>query len=94
MILAITVVAGFVTAIRLNAWPMGSGPFNVWINLPTFDPTYGGDVVDRVEAGRQAQRGRVVLLDRRGVRALQAQLHRLEGDAVPRGWLQTVPGDE
>lgn len=49
LILAITVVAGFVTAIRLNAWPMGSGPFNVWINLPTFDPTAGNDVVLRLQ---------------------------------------------
>ena len=24
------------------------GTFNVWINLPTFDPTTGGDVVDRL----------------------------------------------
>lgn len=49
LILAITVVAGFVTAIRLNAWPMGTGPFNVWINLPTFDPTAGNDVVLRLQ---------------------------------------------
>lgn len=41
-------VAGFALAIRLNAWPMGSGPFNVWINLPTFDPTAGNDVVLRL----------------------------------------------
>ena len=25
------------------------GSFNVWINLPTFDPTTGGDVVERLE---------------------------------------------
>ncbi len=48
LVLAATVVLGFVTAIRLNAWPMGSGPFNVWINLPTFDPTAGNDVVLRL----------------------------------------------
>ncbi len=49
MVLAVTTVLGFVTAIRLNAWPMGSGPFNVWINLPTFDPTAGNDVVLRLQ---------------------------------------------
>ncbi|MCB1390384.1 MAG: hypothetical protein KDK12_14765 [Rhodobacteraceae bacterium] len=49
LVLAVTVVAGFVTAIRMNAWPMGSGPFNVWINLPTFDPTAGNDVVLRLQ---------------------------------------------
>lgn len=49
LVLALTTVAGFVTAIRLNAWPMGSGPFNVWLNLPTFDPTAGNDVVLRLQ---------------------------------------------
>ena len=49
MVLAFTTVLGFVTAIRLNAWPMGQGPFNVWINLPTFDPTAGNDVVLRLQ---------------------------------------------
>ncbi|MCA2013150.1 hypothetical protein [Pararhodobacter sp. CCB-MM2] len=49
LVLAVTTVLGFVTAIRLNAWPMGSGPFNVWINLPTFDPTAGNDVVQRLQ---------------------------------------------
>jgi len=49
LVLGITAVLGFVTAIRLNAWPMGNGPFNVWINLPTFDPTLGNDVVQRLQ---------------------------------------------
>lgn len=48
LILGITTVLGFVTAIWLNVWPMGQGPFNVWINLPTFDPTAGNDVVLRL----------------------------------------------
>lgn len=30
-------------------WPMNSGSFNVWVNLPTFDPTSRGDVVERLE---------------------------------------------
>lgn len=47
-VLALAMIAGFVTAIRLNVWPMGQGPFNVWINLPTFDPTAGNDVVLRL----------------------------------------------
>lgn len=49
LVLAVTTIAGFVTAIRLNVWPMGHGPFNVWINLPTFDPTAGNDVVMRLQ---------------------------------------------
>ncbi|WP_116558307.1 hypothetical protein [Pararhodobacter oceanensis] len=49
MVLAATTVIGFAAAIKLNAWPMGAGPFNVWINLPTFDPTAGNDVVLRLQ---------------------------------------------
>jgi len=48
LVLGTTTVLGFVTAIRLNVWPMGNGPFNVWVNLPTFDPTAGNDVVQRL----------------------------------------------
>lgn len=38
----------FVVVMRLLGWPNRMGSFNVWINLPTFDPTTGGDVVDRL----------------------------------------------
>ncbi|MCX8509280.1 MAG: hypothetical protein ORN49_10450 [Rhodobacteraceae bacterium] len=38
----------FVLTLRLIGWPSRMGTFNVWINLPTFDPTTGGDVVDRL----------------------------------------------
>lgn len=38
----------FVTLLRLQHWPRRGGSFNVWINLPTFDPTAGGDVVRRL----------------------------------------------
>jgi len=49
MVLGLATLAGFATAIRLNLWPMGQGPFNVWINLPTFDPSGGADVVARLQ---------------------------------------------
>ncbi|MDZ4096426.1 MAG: hypothetical protein U1D35_16125 [Paracoccaceae bacterium] len=39
----------FVVLLKLNGWPNRSGAFNVWVNLPTFDPTTGGDVVARLE---------------------------------------------
>jgi len=42
-------MAIFYVVIRLQNWPLQSGPFNVWVNLPTFDPTAGGDVVGRLE---------------------------------------------
>ena len=35
--------------IRSSHWPQRNGPFNVWINLPLFDPTTGGDVVVRLQ---------------------------------------------
>lgn len=34
--------------LRMRAWPSRAGAFNVWVNLPTFDPTAGGDVVRRL----------------------------------------------
>jgi hypothetical protein len=39
----------FLIVLRLQNWPLANGSFNVWINLPTFDPTAGGDVVERLE---------------------------------------------
>jgi len=39
----------FLVALRMGHWPARSESFNVWVNLPTFDPTAGGDVVDRLE---------------------------------------------
>ncbi len=38
----------FLIQIRLRGWPGRTGAFNVWINLPLFDPTGGGDVVVRL----------------------------------------------
>lgn len=38
----------FVLILRTMGWPHSAGGFNVWVNLPTFDPTAGGDVVARL----------------------------------------------
>lgn len=38
----------FAILIRVRGWPSRTGSFNVWVNLPTFDPTAGGDVVRRL----------------------------------------------
>ena len=38
----------FVLVIRALGWPTSEQSFNVWVNLPTFDPTAGGDVVERL----------------------------------------------
>ena len=42
-------LAIFYFCVRVKNWPLHRGPFNVWVNLPTFDPTTGGDVVQRLE---------------------------------------------
>jgi hypothetical protein len=39
----------FVTLVRLLGWPTRKGAFNVWVNLPLFDPTAGGDVLARLK---------------------------------------------
>ncbi len=46
---SMTSLAVFYFYVRVRRWPLHNGPFNVWINLPTFDPTSGGDVVQRLE---------------------------------------------
>lgn len=46
-------LAIFVILLRYRGWPRNAGTFNVWINLPTFDPTAGGDVVDRLNRDSQ-----------------------------------------
>ena len=42
-------LALFIVLQRVYRWPTQNGDFNVWVNLPTFDPTAGGDVVERLE---------------------------------------------
>jgi hypothetical protein len=38
----------FVLILRIVGWPKGVAGFNVWVNLPTFDPSAGADVVARL----------------------------------------------
>jgi hypothetical protein len=47
--ISLITLAVFVLLQRIQRWPTRTGTFNVWINLPTFDPTAGGDVVERLE---------------------------------------------
>ncbi len=42
-------VIWFIILLQLYHWPRRTEAFNVWINLPTFDPTAGGDVVKRLK---------------------------------------------
>lgn len=48
-ILSLFWLAFFVVILKLRGWPTRYHAFNVWVNLPTFEPTAGGDVVDRLE---------------------------------------------
>lgn len=41
-------LAVFAIFIRVLSWPLGNGSFNVWVNLPTFDPASSSDVEDRL----------------------------------------------
>lgn len=46
--LSLLLVGVFLAVVRLRNWPLCGRSFNVWINLPLFDPTRGGDVVERL----------------------------------------------
>ena len=50
---SIVSLAFFVLMVRFNGWPTKPGGFNVWTNLPTFDPTAGGDIVERLNRDGQ-----------------------------------------
>lgn len=46
--LSFAMVFTFIALVRLRGWPVRRRAFNVWLNLPLFDPTGGGDVVERL----------------------------------------------
>ncbi len=46
--ISLVALAIFANQLRVGAWPRRDKAFNVWVNLPTFDPTSGGDVVARL----------------------------------------------
>ncbi|PPB82417.1 hypothetical protein LV82_00347 [Albidovulum inexpectatum] len=47
-VISLSTVIFFTVTMRIMGWPQRIGTFNVWVNLPTFDPTTGGDVVERL----------------------------------------------
>jgi hypothetical protein len=47
-LVSLTAMACFVFLVRVLGWPWRGRVFNVWVNLPLFDPTAGIDVVDRL----------------------------------------------
>lgn len=52
-LLSIISLAAFSIIIRVRSWPLGNGTFNFWVNLPTFDPTAGGDLLGRLDRSSQ-----------------------------------------
>ena len=42
-------IGAFLVLVRIMNWPVRQGAFNVWVNLPLFDPTAGGDVIYRLQ---------------------------------------------
>ncbi len=46
--LSFAMVFTFIALVRLKDWPVRYRAFNMWLNLPLFDPTAGGDVVERL----------------------------------------------
>ena len=48
-LISLVTLAVFIILQRVHRLPLKNGSFNVWVNLPTFDPTAGGDVVERLE---------------------------------------------
>ena len=47
-LIGLVTIVVFAILMRLRGWPNRNTSFNVWVNLPTFDPTAGGDVVERL----------------------------------------------
>lgn len=46
---ALTSLLVFGWMVKVHGWPGRNGAFNVWINLPLFDPTGGKDVLTRLK---------------------------------------------
>ena len=52
-LISLSSLAVFVILLRWRGWPRHNSAFNLWVNLPTFDPTSGGDVVARLNRDSQ-----------------------------------------
>ncbi len=48
-LISLVAMTAFLILVRVMNWPARKGIFNVWVNLPLFDPTVGGDVVYRLQ---------------------------------------------
>lgn len=48
-LISLIAMTAFLILVRVLNWPSRQGAFNVWVNLPLFDPTGGGDVLHRLQ---------------------------------------------
>ena len=48
-LISLVAMTAFIVLVRVMNWPTRQGAFNVWVNLPLFDPTAGGDVLNRLQ---------------------------------------------
>ena len=48
-LISLVAMTAFLILVRGLGWPTRNGAFNVWVNLPLFDPTAGGDVLHRLK---------------------------------------------
>lgn len=48
-LVSLIAMTAFLFLVRVLGWPARQGAFNVWVNLPLFDPTAGGDVLYRLQ---------------------------------------------
>lgn len=48
-VISLTSMLVFIAMVRIFNWPAKNGAFNVAVNLPLFDPTSGGDVLQRLK---------------------------------------------
>jgi hypothetical protein len=56
-LISLVSLAVFVIVLKMAGWPSTKSAFNVWVNLPTFEPTAGGDVVDRLDRDARVNLG-------------------------------------
>lgn len=47
--MSLAMIAGFGVMLWLGGWPTRDAAFNLWVNLPTFDPMAGEDVAARLQ---------------------------------------------
>jgi hypothetical protein len=47
--ISLITLLSFIFLVKFMGWPTRKGTFNVWVNLPLFDPTAGGDVLFRLQ---------------------------------------------